>query len=84
MGIEDGSVRDIAIISVNKPVMFRFEIEDNSFGKTAILSRRIVQEEFKNLYTGMVGRRYYRRKVTHARLRRILRHRCGNQRTAAR
>lgn len=53
MGIEDGSVRDIAIISrVNKPVMFKvLEIEDNSFGgKTAILSRRIVQEEFKNLY----------------------------------
>ncbi|HOA33789.1 MAG: 30S ribosomal protein S1 [Clostridiales bacterium] len=54
LGIEEGTVRDIAIISrVNKPVMFKvLEIEENSFGtKTAILSRRVVQEEFKEYYT---------------------------------
>lgn len=53
LGIEDGSVRDIAIISrVNKPVIFKImDIETTTFGtKTAILSRKIVQEECKRDY----------------------------------
>lgn len=48
MGISDGSVRDIAIISrVNKPVSFKIIdfIDDETGNKTAILSRRAVQEE---------------------------------------
>ncbi len=48
MGISDGSVRDIAIISrVNKPVSFKIIdfIDDEADGRTAILSRRAVQEE---------------------------------------
>lgn len=48
IGIEDGSTRDIALISkVNKPVCFKvISIETDSFGnKRAILSRRAVQEE---------------------------------------
>lgn len=48
MGIEDGSVRDIALISrVNKPVAFTvtgFE-KDDSGKETALLSRRRVQED---------------------------------------
>ncbi len=52
LGISNGSVRDIAIISrVNKPVRFIVDdiIEKNG-NKTAILSRRKVQEEFLNNY----------------------------------
>ncbi|MBE6883472.1 MAG: 30S ribosomal protein S1 [Ruminococcaceae bacterium] len=48
IGITEGSVRDIALISrVNKPVCFRilsFE-KDASGASVAILSRRVVQEE---------------------------------------
>ena len=48
VGISDGSVRDIAIISrVNKPVCFRvLEIENGPGGEPfAVLSRRVVQED---------------------------------------
>ena len=48
VGIDDGSVRDIAIISrVNKPVCFKvLEIEEGQGGVPfAVLSRRLVQEE---------------------------------------
>lgn len=48
IGISDGSVRDIAIISrVNKPVAFRITdfIEDDTGRTTAILSRKQVQED---------------------------------------
>ena len=48
MGIADGTVRDIAIISrVNKPVSFKItDFMDDAGIRTAILSRRLVQEEF--------------------------------------
>lgn len=49
VGISDGSVRDIAIISrVNKPVMFRITgfSKDENKNTVALLSRRQVQEEF--------------------------------------
>jgi len=50
LGIEDGSVRDIALISrVNKPVCFRvtgFE-KDEVGNMTALLSRRAVQAEYR-------------------------------------
>ena len=60
MGISDGSVRDIAIISrVNKPVAFKItDFTDDEKGvRTAILSRRAVQQEcaeeyIKNLAPG--------------------------------
>lgn len=48
MGIKDGSVRDIAIISrVNKPVGFKIIdiTEDENGRRTAILSRRALQSE---------------------------------------
>lgn len=53
IGIDDGSVRDIAIISrVNKPVAFRItDFETDSFGNTtAILSRKQVQQECMKEY----------------------------------
>lgn len=53
IGIADGSVRDIAIISrVNKPVCFYIErFASNKDGKTfAILSRRKVQQDCKRDY----------------------------------
>ena len=53
IGIEDGSVRDIALISrVNKPVVFRItDFEDDGYGeKIAILSRRAVQQDCYNEY----------------------------------
>lgn len=52
MGIADGSVRDIAIISrVNKPVAFKIiDFMDDAGIRTAILSRRLVQEEFMTDY----------------------------------
>lgn len=53
MGISDGSVRDIAIISrVNKPVSFKIiDFTDDEAGvRTAILSRRQVQEECTENY----------------------------------
>ncbi len=53
IGIEDGSVRDIAIISrVNKPVMFKitgFE-KDKNGENYAVLSRRAVQKECMEEY----------------------------------
>ncbi len=53
IGISDGTTRDIAIISkVNKPVCFKitsFEKDENG-AVTAILSRRIVQEECQREY----------------------------------
>ncbi|MBR5191442.1 MAG: S1 RNA-binding domain-containing protein [Clostridia bacterium] len=60
IGISDGSVRDIAIISrVNKPVCFKIVdfMDDEQGVRTAILSRRQVQEEcvenyIKNLRVG--------------------------------
>ncbi len=52
MGIADGSVRDIAIISrVNKPVAFKIiDFIDDAGIRTAILSRRLVQEDFMANY----------------------------------
>lgn len=53
IGIEDGSVRDIALISrVNKPVVFRITgFEDDGCGeRIAILSRRAVQQDCYNEY----------------------------------
>lgn len=60
IGISDGSVRDIAIISrVNKPVAFKIIdfMDDEAGVSTAILSRRAVQEDcmenyIKNLMPG--------------------------------
>ena len=48
IGLDDGSVRDIAVISrVNKPVVFRITdfITDENGGTTALLSRKQVQRE---------------------------------------
>lgn len=48
LGIDDGSVRDIAIISrVNKPVMFKIiDFRTDDFGETyAVLSRKAVQAD---------------------------------------
>ncbi len=52
LGISDGTVRDIAIIArVNKPVRFIIDdIKEENGKKTAILSRKKVQEDFKNNY----------------------------------
>ena len=53
IGIDDGSVRDIAIISrVNKPVMFKIiGFEKNESGETyAVLSRKAVQKECMEEY----------------------------------
>ena len=53
LGIDDGSVRDIAIISrVNKPVVFKITgFEENENGETvALLSRRAVQKECMEEY----------------------------------
>lgn len=53
IGIKDGSVRDIAIISrVNKSVCFKvLEIEDSAGGAPfAVLSRRLAQEDCKKNY----------------------------------
>ena len=60
MGISDGSVRDIAIISrVNKPVAFKIIdfMDDEAGNRTAVLSRKRVQEKcteeyIKNLSPG--------------------------------
>lgn len=53
LGIDDGSVRDIALISrVNKPVMFKiigFQKDEND-REYAILSRKAVQRECMNNY----------------------------------
>lgn len=53
VGISEGTVRDIAIISrVNKPVCFKIIdfIDDENGTRTAILSRRAVQEECSDNY----------------------------------
>lgn len=53
LGIDDGSVRDIAIISrVNKPVMFKItDFKTDESGQTyAVLSRRQVQLEAQEEY----------------------------------
>lgn len=53
VGISDGSVRDIAVISrVNKPVAFKIvDFTDDETGRrTAVLSRRAVQEECTEEY----------------------------------
>ena len=53
VGIKEGEVRDIAIISrVNKPVCFKIMnfIDDENGKPIAILSRRIVQEECTEKY----------------------------------
>lgn len=53
LGIEDGSIRDIAVISrVNKPVCFKvMEVSRQPDGSSmAILSRRAAQSEARRLY----------------------------------
>ena len=58
IGIEDGSVRDIALISrVNKPVVFRIiGFEEDGYGeKTAILSRREIQQDCYNEYISQLS-----------------------------
>ena len=52
IGISEGTVRDIAIISrVNKPVVFKIiDFVDDAGIRTAILSRRRVQEDFVASY----------------------------------
>lgn len=53
LGLEDGSVRDIAIISrVNKPVGFKIiDIKEEKNGmRTAVLSRRALQQECSENY----------------------------------
>ncbi|MCM1365252.1 MAG: S1 RNA-binding domain-containing protein [Faecalibacterium sp.] len=53
IGIDDGTVRDIAIISrVNKPVMFKItDFQTDDFGETyAVLSRKAVQTDCMNEY----------------------------------
>lgn len=53
LGIEDGSTRDIALISkVNKPVCFKVIAinSDRNGNETAVLSRRAVQEECRREY----------------------------------
>ena len=54
IGIDDGSVRDIAVISrVNKPVVFKIiDFKTDESGETyAVLSRRAVQQECLDEYT---------------------------------
>lgn len=53
VGIKEGTVRDIAVISrVNRPVCFVItDLRKNEFGKTvAVLSRRLAQERCMNEY----------------------------------
>lgn len=57
LGIEDGSIRDIAVISrVNKPVCFKvLELSRQPDGKTvAVLSRRAAQAEAKAAYVSLL------------------------------
>lgn len=69
VGISDGSVRDIAIISrVNKPVCFRItEFQEDSSGHTyAVLSRKQVQQDCINEYiSAMRAGDIIEAKVTH-------------------
>ena len=53
LGITEGTVRDIAVISrVNKPVCFRITsfYDDENGERTAVLSRRAVQEACRREY----------------------------------
>ena len=58
LGIKEGTTKDIAIIArVNKPV--RFVIDEILFTgekKTALLSRKKVQEEFQNKYLSTISK----------------------------
>ncbi len=69
IGISDGSVRDIAIISrVNKPVCFKIIdfMDDEQGVRTAILSRRVVQEEcLENYINTLVPGDIINARVTH-------------------
>ncbi len=57
IGIDEGSTKDIAIISrVNKPVKFFIDkIEDDGNKKTAILSRKKMQEDFTYNYLSQIS-----------------------------
>ncbi|MBR5321819.1 MAG: S1 RNA-binding domain-containing protein [Clostridia bacterium] len=69
IGISDGSVRDIAIISrVNKPVCFKIVdfMDDEQGVRTAILSRRVVQEEcMENYINNLVPGDIIDARITH-------------------
>ncbi len=69
IGVTEGSVRDIAIISrVNKPVCFKIIdfMDDEQGVRTAILSRRVVQEEcMENYIKNLVPGDIVEAKVTH-------------------
>lgn len=69
LGIEDGSTKDIALISkVNKPVCFKVIAinSDRSGSETAVLSRRAVQEECRREYIdNLVSGDIIPAKVTH-------------------
>lgn len=68
MGIKEGTIRDIAIISrVNKPVVFTIEKIDFADGeKTAYLSRRSVQEAFtQNRLSQLMPGDVIEAKITH-------------------
>lgn len=57
LGIEEGTIKDIAIVSrVNKPVSFKIIdfFDDDEGNRTAILSRRAVQEECMNEYINLL------------------------------
>jgi len=68
-GIEEGSVRDIALISrVNKPVCFKVEniVSDGNGKVTATLSRRKAQQEcMENYISGLEAGDVIETKVTH-------------------
>lgn len=69
IGISDGSVRDIAIISrVNKPVCFKIIdfMDDEQGVRTAILSRRAVQEDcMENYINNLVPGDIIDARITH-------------------
>lgn len=69
IGISDGSVRDIAIISrVNKPVCFKIIdfMDDEQGVRTAILSRRAVQDEcMENYINNLVPGDIIDARITH-------------------
>ena len=69
IGISDGSVRDIAIISrVNKPVCFKIVdfMDDEQGVRTAMLSRRAVQEEcIENYINNLVPGDIIDARITH-------------------
>lgn len=68
IGMEEGTTRDIAVISrVNRPVMFRvLEVEDTAGKPFAVLSRRLAQEEaLKNYIDRLRPGDVISAKVTH-------------------